>query len=230
MATLLRPHARGSPRLLATGDRRGRTARRDGRRPILAWLRTLILLRHPEFRELLGELRLRHRRHAEIRRRHPAAKLSAGIEWVGYEPSRLELGEAAVVEHGTVLAFGDERNGFGRIAIGAGTWIGQYNNLRASGDADIVVGEGCLVSQFCSLVGSNHSIARSSPIATQGPDRSRLGVVLEPDVWLGAGVAVTAGVRVGRGAVVGANAVVTQDVPAHEIWAGVPARKIGERR
>jgi acetyltransferase-like isoleucine patch superfamily enzyme len=32
---------------------------------------------------------------------------------------------------------------------------------------------------------------------------------------------------IGDRAVVGAGAVVTHDVPAREIWAGVPARRIG---
>ena len=36
-------------------------------------------------------------------------------------------------------------------------------------------------------------------------------------------------VTIGLGAVVGAGAVVTKSVPAYEIWAGVPARKIGQR-
>lgn len=33
--------------------------------------------------------------------------------------------------------------------------------------------------------------------------------------------------RIGEGAVVAANAVVTRSVPDYEIWAGVPAKKIG---
>lgn len=49
------------------------------------------------------------------------------------------------------------------------------------------------------------------------------------DVWIGANAVVTRGVRIGDGAVVGASAVVTHDIPAYEIWAGVPARRIGQR-
>ena len=55
-------------------------------------------------------------------------------------------------------------------------------------------------------------------------------VILEDDVWLGAGVIILSGVRVGRGAVVGAGAVVTKDVAANTVVAGVPARSIGHRK
>lgn len=36
-------------------------------------------------------------------------------------------------------------------------------------------------------------------------------------------------VRIGRRAVIGANSVVTCSVPDGEIWAGIPARKVGNR-
>jgi sugar O-acyltransferase (sialic acid O-acetyltransferase NeuD family) len=42
--------------------------------------------------------------------------------------------------------------------------------------------------------------------------------------YLGAGALVREGRSVGAGALVGMGAVVTRDVPAHEVWAGVPAR------
>jgi acetyltransferase-like isoleucine patch superfamily enzyme len=33
-------------------------------------------------------------------------------------------------------------------------------------------------------------------------------------------------VHIGDGAVVAAGAVVTKDIPAHEVWGGVPARQL----
>ena len=53
--------------------------------------------------------------------------------------------------------------------------------------------------------------------------------VVEEGAALGAGVTVVCGVRIGRGALVGAGSVVTKDIPANEIWAGVPAMKINTK-
>lgn len=192
-------------------------------------LKGISLLRFPEVRWALGQMRLKAKLLNEIRQSVPGIKLSDGIEIVGYESGRLVAGPGVSVCHGTVLAFGDDLDGFGRIRIGSGTWIGQYNNLRACGDGDISIGANCLVSQFCTLVGSNHSVKRERLIVDQGPDRSRLGIVVGDDVWLGSGVAVMPGVAIGNGAVIGANAVVTRPIPEYEIWAGAPAKKIGER-
>ncbi|MBQ3559436.1 MAG: hypothetical protein IJA07_08000 [Agathobacter sp.] len=49
------------------------------------------------------------------------------------------------------------------------------------------------------------------------------------DVWIAANACITRGVTIGDGAVIGAGSIVTHDVPAYEIWAGVPAKKIGQR-
>ncbi|RPI34517.1 MAG: hypothetical protein EHM70_02635 [Chloroflexota bacterium] len=58
------------------------------------------------------------------------------------------------------------------------------------------------------------------------------GIVVEDDVILSPGAKVlckTGVLRLGRGSVVGANAVLLQSTGEGEIWAGVPARRVGFR-
>jgi serine O-acetyltransferase len=59
------------------------------------------------------------------------------------------------------------------------------------------------------------------------------GIVIEDDVILspGAKVLCKEGIlRVGRGSVIGANAVLLESTGENEIWAGIPARRIGMRQ
>ena len=58
------------------------------------------------------------------------------------------------------------------------------------------------------------------------------GIIVGDDVILGAGAKVlcAAGVlRIGRGTLLGANAVLLESTGENEIWAGIPAHKIGKR-
>ena len=67
---------------------------------------------------------------------------------------------------------------------------------------------------------SNNSAIRSVAPVASGP------IVIEDDVWIGAGAVVLPGVRIGRGAVVGALALVAGDVDELTVVAGQPARPI----
>jgi acetyltransferase-like isoleucine patch superfamily enzyme len=114
------------------------------------------------------------------------------------------------------------------IKIGAGTRINRYCNFRFK-QGCITIGSNVLLAQFVTLVAHTyHYRDASRPITEQGMYAK--DVVIEDDVWIGANVTVMPGVRIGKGAVIGANAVVTQSVPAYEVWAGVPATKIGQRQ
>ena len=58
------------------------------------------------------------------------------------------------------------------------------------------------------------------------------GISIQDDVILSPGCKVlckTGMLQVGRGTVIGANAVLLESTGDWEIWAGVPARKVGER-
>jgi len=195
---------------------------------IKQFVRSLACLRHREclegLQELVAEIRLRQ----QVMENHPGVVIERETIILGYDRVRFSATKVRI-SRGTVLSFGDSVTGYGDIAVGENTWIGQFNNLRASGEAPIRIGRDCLISQYCTLVAANHQMRAGQTIRTQPQATDRRGVTLGDDVWLGAGVTILPGVSIGNGAVIGAGSVVTKNVPANEIWCGVPARTQGER-
>lgn len=59
------------------------------------------------------------------------------------------------------------------------------------------------------------------------------GIVIDDEVILAPGAKILCKhgiLRVGKGTVIGANAVLLESTGEYEIWAGVPARRIGQRQ
>ena len=54
-------------------------------------------------------------------------------------------------------------------------------------------------------------------------------VFIGDDVFIGVNAIILKGVTIGDRAIIGAGSVVAHSVPADEIWAGNPARRIGRR-
>ncbi len=114
----------------------------------------------------------------------------------------------------------------GRIIIGNRVVINYGCVLHGRGG--ITIGDDVMLSPYAQLYAQNHGMAKGRLISRQ--PQTTCGIHIEDDVWVGAGTIVVDGVTIHGGAVIGAGAVVTKDVPAGEIWAGNPARKIGERK
>lgn len=114
------------------------------------------------------------------------------------------------------------------LIIGDRTYIGELNNIRASG-GKIKIGKNCLLSQNITIVAANHLTDKLIPIADQPWDEKKTGVEIGNDVWIGAGAIILPGITIGQGAIIAAGSVVNKDVAPYTIYGGVPARKIGER-
>jgi serine acetyltransferase len=112
-----------------------------------------------------------------------------------------------------------------KIRLRSGTYINRHTMIDAH--EHIEVGRNCMIGPNCYITDADHGIVAGT--AVQGQPMNSAPVVIEDDVWLGAGVKVLAGVRLGRGAVVGAGAVVTRDVPEDTIAVGVPAAALRRR-
>lgn len=139
-------------------------------------------------------------------------------------PQGIEIGAGSIVMHGAVLHVYNFRNlPQSRIKIGRESLIGEYSIVRGQGG--VVIGDRVYTSPFTQIIAVNHVFDDpNTPFVEQGITAE--GIVIEDDVWLGAGAVITDGVRVGKGAVVAAGAVVTKDVPPHTVVGGVPARII----
>jgi maltose O-acetyltransferase len=51
-------------------------------------------------------------------------------------------------------------------------------------------------------------------------------IIIDDDVWIGAGAIIMPGIKIGKESIVGAGAVITENVPDRSIVAGIPARII----
>ena len=57
-------------------------------------------------------------------------------------------------------------------------------------------------------------------------DRRAKPVIIQDDVFIGAGTTILKGTTIGSRSIIGAGSIVSGTIPADEIWAGNPARRI----
>ncbi len=139
--------------------------------------------------------------------------------------SVLEIGAHSQIDDFVKIKF---TGGSGDIRIGERVYLNSGTVLY-SGNG-ITIGNMVLIGPNCSLVPVNHAfIDKSKPILEQRFLPSKGGIVIEDDVWLGAGVTVLDGALIGQGAVVGANSVVSGRVEPYSVNVGNPLKLIRYR-
>ncbi len=142
----------------------------------------------------------------------------------------VKLGEDVVI-HGLVNLYG--------CIIGRGSKVGAFVEIQKNAS----VGEQCKISSHSFLcegvhiadrvfVGHGVMFTNDRYPRAANPD----GSLQTDDDWeavpttvmegasIGSNATILCGVTIGEFAVVGAGSVVTRDIPAHQIWAGNPAR------
>jgi putative colanic acid biosynthesis acetyltransferase WcaF len=100
--------------------------------------------------------------------------------------------------------------------------LGERANAYSLGKIEIL--EGATIAQEAYLCTGTHDFENSTmQLITEK-------IIIGKNSFIGARVMVLPGVEIGENAIIGAQSVVTKDVPANFIFAGNPARKIGERK
>jgi acetyltransferase-like isoleucine patch superfamily enzyme len=151
----------------------------------------------------------------------PGVYLDQGV-YLHACPQGIEIGaDTYVMHHATLQVYHFRGIPHSGIKIGRRCFIGEFSLIRGQGG--VTIGDRVFLSPLVQIMAVNHVYDDPTrPLIEQGITAE--GIVIENDVWIGAGAIVLDGVRIGRKSVIGAGAVVTRDVPPHSLAVGVPAR------
>jgi acetyltransferase-like isoleucine patch superfamily enzyme len=141
-------------------------------------------------------------------------------------PHQVSIGNDCILEHNLYFKFdGIWRQGPSIVILNS-VFIGS--NCEFNIRMGILIEDNVLIASGCRFIDHDHGIVLGELIRKQsGPEKE---IIIRNDVWIGCNVVILKGVEIGAGAIVAAGAVVTKSIPSNEIWGGIPAKKIGERR
>lgn len=145
----------------------------------------------------------------------PTAKISplADIE-ESVRGTLIQVGPRTVIDSFVKIK---PAGGMGEVLIGADCAINSGTVIYTGNG--VKIGDAVAIAANCTLAPTNHAIAdRDRPIREQGFQPSKGGIVIEDDVWLGAGVVLLDGAILRHGCVIAAGSVVRGEVEAFAIY------------
>lgn len=101
--------------------------------------------------------------------------------------------------------------------------------ILASKNAKIIIGQNCMISHNVHIRTDEHKY-QDSNVFMHDQGMIEKDIIIGNDVWIGFGVQIMSGVTINDGVVIGAGSIVTSDCDSYSVYAGVPARKIKERK
>ncbi len=145
---------------------------------------------------------------------------------------RAHIGDGAYLDHVEV----GYSTMIGNNAIIGNTKIGHYSCI---GDIHTLIGRHPVKGESIAIhpaffskeaqFGYTYVDKTSFEEAGWSDRENGFNITIGNDVWVGYSVSICDGVTIGDGAVVGAGSLVVKDIEPYAIYAGVPAKKIGER-
>lgn len=119
----------------------------------------------------------------------------------------------------------------GNIELGDDVTIGVDSVFLSTG-ANIIIGNKVIFGPHVFCISGNHQINQVGKyiadvqVKTEKCDED---IIIEDDVWIGAGAIILKGVRIGRGSVIAAGSIVTKDTLPYSVNGGNPAHFIKMR-
>lgn len=117
--------------------------------------------------------------------------------------------------------------GYGKIIIGAESYIGNYSTIQAHEKCVVKIGRKVSISHNVRIYTSSADADQDFSLKGTKDFKLKTGDVEIGDFcWVGANVFIKEGVKIGANSVIGANSIVTRDIPDFAISGGVPAKVI----
>lgn len=112
------------------------------------------------------------------------------------------------------------------LTIGDNSSFGEYSFFGCAGG--IYIGNDVIAGQNIRFHSENHKFSDVSKlIRLQG--NTRKGIIVEDNVWIGAGAVFLDGSYVGEGSVIGADTLVTGHYPPNSVIVGTPGKVVRSR-
>ena len=151
-------------------------------------------------------------------------------------PQKVSLGDNSHIRAHTILNGRSNQKRYG-LVFGSGTYIKGYCYIDAyggcieiegnvnisqfcllAGQGGITIGKYVIFGSHCCVLSSNHIFeGLHLPYMLQGDDLTKT-VVIESNVWIGAGTIILPGTKIGRNSVIGAGSIVNRDVPSNVLF------------
>ncbi len=107
------------------------------------------------------------------------------------------------------------------FSLGDGSFINSHTFINDCNlGSKIIIGNNVFIAPYVHIDGVSHNIGTS---AKRAGETFSEDVIIHDGAWICANSVILPGVEIGAGSIVAAGSVVTCNVPANQLWAGVPA-------
>lgn len=141
-------------------------------------------------------------------------------------PNKLSIGADCDIQDGVDFRIWHPFKEDSYIQIGNRVFVGHACEFVCN--TKIIIGDDCLIASRTTFVDVGHGILPDLKINEQETVAEE--IILEEDVWIGSSCVIIKGVTIGKGSVVAAGSLVNKSIPPYQIWGGVPAKFIKNRK
>jgi acetyltransferase-like isoleucine patch superfamily enzyme len=144
-----------------------------------------------------------------------------GYDYLFGNRSGLKNGQNMWLEFGVKINIGTEAE----LTIGDFVYVNCYTIIDCY--LNIKIGNRVQIGPHCYIGDFDHNIRVDiSRKLHHREEKKKSPIVIEDNVWIGAGVIILKGVTIGKNSVIAAGSVVAANIPQNVVVAGVPAKII----